>query len=72
MKPISVLVAALACAFAFTSAYAQQKTPGYNTKIPAKIMTPDKVQTSIGTLDFFDGLPSKASRKASPSPRTHG
>jgi hypothetical protein len=34
-------------------------TPGYNTHIPAKIMTPDVVETRIGTLDFFDGLPSK-------------
>jgi len=55
-----IIVAALACALSTTGAYAQQKTPGYNTKIPEKIMTPDKVQTSIGTLDFFDGLPSKA------------
>ena len=30
----------------------------YNTEIPAKVMTPDKVETRIGTLDFFDGLPS--------------
>ena len=34
-------------------------TPGYNHKIPASIMTPDKVETRIGTLEFFDGLPSK-------------
>ena len=65
MKTLSVLTAALACALAITSAHAQEKTKGYNQKIPAKIMTPDKVQTSIGTLDFFDGLPSKAtSQKA--------
>jgi hypothetical protein len=35
-------------------------TPGYNNKIPDKIMTPDKVETSIGTLNFFDGMPSAA------------
>ncbi len=35
-----------------------QPTEGYNTKIPSAIMTPDKVETRIGTLDFFDGLPS--------------
>ena len=29
------------------------------TDIPAGILTPDKVETSIGTLDFFDGVPSK-------------
>jgi hypothetical protein len=59
MKTLSVITAALGCAFAITGAYAQ-KTPGYNNKIPQKIMTPDKVNTSIGTLEFFDGLPSKA------------
>lgn len=41
------------CAVAFA-----EKTPGYNHPIPSKIMTPDKVETSIGTLEFFDGLPS--------------
>ena len=38
---------------------AQEKTPGYNTKIPEYIMTPDKVETRIGTLEFFDGIPTK-------------
>lgn len=30
------------------------------TEIPTGILTPDKVETSIGTLKFFDGVPSKA------------
>ncbi|UCC53655.1 MAG: DUF1254 domain-containing protein, partial [Anaerolineaceae bacterium] len=30
---------------------------GYNTEIPAEIMTPDTVETSIGPLKFFDGAP---------------
>ena len=34
-----------------------QATPGYNHKIPQQIMTPDTVETRIGTLKFFDGLP---------------
>jgi hypothetical protein len=34
-----------------------QPTPGYNTPIPSEIMTPDKVETSIGTLEFLDGAP---------------
>jgi hypothetical protein len=38
------------CATAFA-----QNTPGYNNKIPDNIMTPDQVETSIGTLKFFDG-----------------
>lgn len=33
------------------------KTPGFNQKIPDKIMTPDTVETSIGTLKFVDGVP---------------
>ena len=28
---------------------------GYNTPIPAKIMTPDRVETRFGTLEFADG-----------------
>ena len=38
-------------------------TPGFNYRIPTEIMTPDKVETSIGTLDFYDGLPSKETAK---------
>jgi len=37
---------------------ALKPTPNYNTPIPESIMTPDKVETRIGTLEFFDGLPS--------------
>jgi len=32
-------------------------TPNYNNRIPTNIMTPDTVETRIGTLNFFDGLP---------------
>ena len=35
-------------------------TPGYNHVIPEKIMTPDTVETRIGTLEFFDGMPDEA------------
>jgi len=34
-------------------------TPNYNTHIPEEIMTPDNVETSIGTLNFFDGVPTQ-------------
>jgi len=41
-------------------AMAEQKVPeGYNTLIPSSIMTPDKVKTRIGTLEFFDGVPTE-------------
>ncbi|MFC7725462.1 DUF1254 domain-containing protein [Nocardioides sp. GCM10028917] len=36
------------------------KPDGYNTPVPAKIFTPDKVETRIGTLEFDDGLPTQA------------
>lgn len=35
-------------------------TPGYNAAIPDKIMTPDRVTTRIGDLEFFDGMPNQA------------
>jgi hypothetical protein len=38
---------------------AEEIPRGYNTPIPRSIMTPDKVETRIGTLEFFDGVPSK-------------
>ena len=40
-----------------SAAGSAQNTPGYNNKIPEGIMTPDTVETSIGTLKFFDGAP---------------
>jgi hypothetical protein len=33
------------------------RTPGFNYKIPEKIMTPDTVPTRIGALEFVDGVP---------------
>jgi hypothetical protein len=52
-------LAVLAAALMTPSALAQEPTPGYNTKIPESIMTPDKVETRIGTLEFFDGIPTE-------------
>ena len=34
--------------------------PTMATEIPASITTPDTVQTRLGTLRFFDGLPDEA------------
>ena len=36
---------------------AEEPTPGYNNKIPESILTPDEVETRVGTLEFFDGIP---------------
>jgi hypothetical protein len=35
----------------------EQPAPKYSAKVPPYITTPDTVQTRIGTLKFFDGLP---------------
>ena len=35
----------------------EQVAPGYQTEIPQEILTPDKVKTRLGTLEFSDGLP---------------
>jgi len=49
---------ALVCA---ASLQAQQAAkPKMGTAIPAEITTPDKVETRLGTLEFFDGAPSDA------------
>jgi hypothetical protein len=34
-----------------------QSTPKYSAKVPPYITTPDRVETRVGTLRFFDGLP---------------
>ena len=61
-----LIAAALAGALTLTSAHAQTPaapaaggppTPGFNHKIPEKILTPDTVETRIGTLTFVDGVP---------------
>ncbi len=59
----TLVAAALTGALSFTSAHAQQpaaggpSTPGYNNKIPEQILTPDAVETRLGTLKFVDGVP---------------
>ena len=52
--------AALAGTFMMSSACAGEPTKGFNNKIPEQIMTPNKVKTRIGDLNFYDGLPDKA------------
>jgi hypothetical protein len=40
-------------------AFAEKATPGFNHKIPHHIMTPNKVETRIGDLNFYDGIPTE-------------
>ena len=55
----STVTAVLLSAMFVASAATQDKTPLFNQKIPEQIMTPDKVQTRFGALDFVDGVPTK-------------
>lgn len=57
---IATTLAFLLWTMQIPATHAEQATPGYNNKIPDKIMTPDKVETRIGTLEFFDGMPTEA------------
>jgi hypothetical protein len=50
------VLAVLAFVFAASPAFAQQ----YKADVPPSIITPDSVETRIGTLKFFDGLPDAA------------
>ena len=52
--PLLVLSALLVFSNNFLSAQTKYKM---TTDIPSSITTPDKVETSIGTLKFFDGFP---------------
>ena len=54
IRPLAVL--AVCAVLALPRLAAAQAT----TAIPPAITTPDKVETRIGTLDFKDGMPSKA------------
>jgi hypothetical protein len=40
-----------------TTTWAKSPTYKTTTPIPPEVTTPDKVETSIGTLTFFDGVP---------------
>ena len=54
MMPLVMATLVLAAGM-MTTDFAQAE----QTKVPASITTPDKVNTRIGTLEFFDGIPTK-------------
>lgn len=56
MRLLGLLIATLACTLAGTVAEAQT-SPKYSAKVPPSITTPGTVDTRIGKLKFFDGLP---------------
>ncbi len=54
----TIIVSTLMALFMATSIQANKNiTPGYNNKIPKKIMTPNVVHSRIGNLHFYDGMP---------------
>jgi hypothetical protein len=52
----TLVIAALPCVLTVPAADAQN-APKYSAKVPSYITTPDNVDTRIGKLQFFDGLP---------------
>ncbi|MGB0257288.1 MAG: DUF1254 domain-containing protein [Coraliomargarita sp.] len=54
LNPMSVLALSALCASASTADAFE-----YTTEIPEGILTPDTVETSIGTLTFTNGVPSR-------------
>ena len=54
-QPLRLRAAAVACAMGMPHFAAAQTAPA----IPPSITTPDKVESSIGTLEYKDGAPSK-------------
>ncbi len=59
----SIILAICFCVLRMQSSDGAPPTPGYNQTIPPEIMTPETVETRIGTLKFFDGLPDDATVK---------
>ena len=56
-----LISAALACVLAAATSHAESAPKmKMTTPIPAEITTPDKVETRLGTLQFFDGFPDEA------------
>lgn len=58
MKLIKRFGASALCLSLLGAPTLAEPTPGFNTKIPPQIMTPDVVETRLGTLKFVDGRPS--------------
>ena len=63
-RTLSITFAILFCFSCTASSEEGAPTPGYNQAIPPEIRTPETVETRIGTLKFFDGLPDEATVKA--------
>jgi len=60
----SVILALLATVIFAITVSAEEPTPGYNTKIPESILTPHDIETRVGTLKYFDGIPTEETAAA--------
>ena len=56
---ICTVLAAVMATCLFTAVWAKPPTYQMTTDIPVSITTPAQVNTSIGALEFFDGVPTK-------------
>ncbi len=56
---LRITTASIGCALMINSGttMAQDVPKGYNTPIPLQILTPDRIETRLGTLEFTDGRP---------------
>ena len=65
MRPLTTMaVTGLMVAGLTTAVWAASPKMKMTTDIPKAFTAPDKVDTSIGTLKYFDGVPTKESTKA--------
>jgi hypothetical protein len=56
---LTLLAATIPLSGFLTSGWAAAQKMKMSTDIPVAITTPDSVETRIGTLEFFDGIPTK-------------
>jgi len=57
-ETLNNLAAVISCVFAFTAAYSQVEK---KSAVPlSSIGMPDKIETTVGKLEFFDGVPTDA------------
>ena len=56
---VLAVAAALQGAVLSQEAVAEEPTPGFNNKIPESVLTPDTVETRIGTLSSLMGSPTR-------------
>ena len=54
---VKILGSLVLAGLLYTTALANPPKMKMTTEIPANVLIPDKVETRLGTLEFFDGVP---------------